>query len=138
MINNNLLIDETTPLEFHLSQNYPNPFKEKTKIKYCVAYKSRVNITVSDHYGNVIEELVDDEKVPGTYEVEFKSSSNKFGSIRELKQGYYSYRMRAGDFVSEIKWFCINKFSGTINMKSLFHSVSPWIAVANIIYDQCF
>jgi hypothetical protein len=131
-------MDETTPLEFHLSQNYPNPFKEKTKIKYCVAYKTRVQITVSDHNGNVIEELVDDEKAPGTYEVVFKSSSNQIGSIRQLKQGYYSYRMYAGDFVSEIKWFCINKLSGSINMKSLLHSFFFWFTAVNIISEQCF
>jgi len=46
MLNHNSLMDEATPLKFHLSQNYPNPFSEKTIIKYCVAYKTRVQITI--------------------------------------------------------------------------------------------
>ena len=71
MLNNNSLMDEVIPLEFFLSQNYPNPFKEKTVIKYCVAYKTRVQITVYDSEGKEIEKLVDEEKSPGTYEVEF-------------------------------------------------------------------
>ena len=37
---------ELEPSEFSVGQNYPNPFKEKTVIKYCVAYKTRVQITV--------------------------------------------------------------------------------------------
>ncbi|MCW8823070.1 MAG: hypothetical protein OQK63_03230, partial [Ignavibacteriaceae bacterium] len=37
---------ELEPSEFSVGQNYPNPFKEKTVIKYCVAYKTRVQITI--------------------------------------------------------------------------------------------
>ena len=42
---------EMIPLKFHLSQNYPNPFKDKTSIKYCIAYKTVVEITVSNSDG---------------------------------------------------------------------------------------
>ena len=66
MQNNNSIMDEVTPLEFHLSQNYPNPFNEKTQFKYCVAYKTRVQITVYDYEGKEIEKMVDEEKSPGT------------------------------------------------------------------------
>ncbi len=114
MLNNN---DEVTPTQFHLSQNYPNPFSEKTTIKYCVAYKTRVQISVYSTEGKEIEKLVDEEKNPGTYEVEFSAChSHESG---KLDQGYYFYRMVAGDFTSEKKWLCINKLSGRLNMKSL-------------------
>ncbi|HKZ36100.1 MAG TPA: hypothetical protein VJ184_00515 [Chryseolinea sp.] len=90
-------MDDTTPLEFYLSQNYPNPFKEKTVIKYCVAYKTRVQITVYNSEGEEIEKLVDEEKKPGTYEVVFQSA---VGS-RQLAIGDYFYRLQAGDYRSE-------------------------------------
>ncbi len=50
---------ELVPSEFYLGQNYPNPFKEKTVIKYCVAYKTRVVLTVYNSDDDVIEKLID-------------------------------------------------------------------------------
>ena len=111
--------DEVTPIRFFLSQNYPNPFSEKTIIKYCVAYKTRVQISVYKTEGEEIEKLVDEEKQPGTYEVEFIASRYHPQEGRNLDQGYYFYRMTAGDFTSEKKWLCINKLSGRFNMKTL-------------------
>ncbi len=64
-------MNDLEPSEFYLSQNYPNPFREKTIIKYCVAYKTRVKLTVYNSEGKEIKKLVDEEKNPGTYEVEF-------------------------------------------------------------------
>jgi hypothetical protein len=111
MQTNNSMMEEVIPLEFYLSQNYPNPFKERTKIKYCLAYKTKVHLTVYDSEGNVIQKLVDEEKQPGTYEVEF-STVNINGSPgvekKKLSDGYYYYRMMAGDFRSEKKWLCKN------------------------------
>jgi hypothetical protein len=101
MLNNNSLMDEVIPIQFYLSQNYPNPFREKTVIKYCVAYKTRVQITVYNSEGNEIEKLVNEEKNPGTYEVEFSvCHSPKSGNPQE---GSYFYRLEAGDYSNEKK-----------------------------------
>lgn len=96
------MMEEVTPIQFHLSQNYPNPFRDKTAIKYCVAYKTRVLLTVYDAEGNEIEKLVDEEKNPGTYEVVFQSAvvPNAFG---KLASGNFYYRLEAGDYISEKK-----------------------------------
>ena len=104
-------MDEATPLEFYLSQNYPNPFKEKTTIKYCVAYKTRVQITVYNSEGKEIEKLIDEEKKPGTYEVEFSvcySHESAVGGGNPQAETYY-YRLEAGDYSSEKKMELINK-----------------------------
>ncbi|HSD63010.1 MAG TPA: hypothetical protein VLB50_04400, partial [Ignavibacteriaceae bacterium] len=103
---NNGFDSDFEPYEFYLSPNYPNPFKEKTKIKYCVAYTTRVQLTVFDSEGNEIEKLVDEEQNPGTYEVEFDSSVDYSGKIRNLADGYYYYCMIAGDYHSEKRWLC--------------------------------
>ena len=96
---NGMVIKELAPPEFFLSQNYPNPFSEKTTIKYCVAYKTRVQISVYNTEVEEIEKLVDEEKNPGTYEVVFQSA---VGSQQSAK-GEYSYRLEAGDYKSEKK-----------------------------------
>ena len=93
----NPVLNELVPKEFYLVQNYPNPFKDKTTIKYCVAYKTNVKLTVYDSEGEVIKKLVDEEKKPGTYEIEFQSV---VGS-RQLANRNYFYRLEAGDYNSE-------------------------------------
>jgi hypothetical protein len=103
-------MNEFIPSEFFLSQNYPNPFKEKTIIKYCVAFKTRVQLTVYNSEGKVIEKLVDEEKNPGTYEIEFSAStchSREGGNLpagrQGPKEGSYFYRLEAGNYSSEKK-----------------------------------
>jgi CubicO group peptidase (beta-lactamase class C family) len=128
------MMDEVTPIKFFLSQNYPNPFSEKTVIKYCVAYKTRVQIAVYNTDGKEIEKLVDEEKSPGTYEVEFSTCHSR--ESWNLSQGYYFYRMTAGDFTSEKKWLCINKLSGRINMKNLIQSLFFLLLITQICFGQ--
>lgn len=108
MINHNSLMDEATPFKFHLSQNYPNPFKDKTVIKYCVGYKTRIRLTVYNSEGKELEKLIDEIKTPGTYEIEFNASADKSGGLRNLPDGYYYYFMDASEYFNDKKWFCKN------------------------------
>ena len=94
-------MNEFVPSEFNLSQNYPNPFREKTTIKYCVAYKTRARLTVYNSEGEVISKLVDEEKKPGTYEIEFNASA--------LSEGMYYYRLDAGEYSNLKKMKIIEK-----------------------------
>lgn len=89
-LNDSLESNDLLPIDFYLSQNYPNPFKAKTKIKYCIPYKTKVNITVFDPGGNKIETIVDEEKEAGTYEVEFNAS--------KILNGICSCRLRTENF----------------------------------------
>ena len=59
---------------FSLSQNYPNPFNPVTSIEYVVSSLQFVTLKVYDVLGNEIATLVNEEKQPGTYEVEFNTS----------------------------------------------------------------
>jgi hypothetical protein len=117
-LNRNPLMDELVPSEFYLSQNYPNPFSEKTIIKYCVAYKTKVKIEVFSSEDKIIERLLDEEKEAGTYEIEFSSrhsgSAKSFRPclsgrqvVRNLQSGNYYYRLVAGDYKSEKKMILI-------------------------------
>ncbi|MCU0343532.1 MAG: T9SS type A sorting domain-containing protein [Ignavibacterium sp.] len=101
-------MNEFLPSEFFLSQNYPNPFKDKTVIKYCVGYKTRVQLTVHNSDGGVIVKLVDEVKQPGTYEIKLNALSENASKILKLPDGFYLYRLDAGEYFSDKKWFCKN------------------------------
>ena len=93
--------DEKHPSDFQLYQNYPNPFNPTTKIKFSLTPslslrervsegQERVTLKVYDILGNEIAILVNEEKQPGEYEVEFDAS--------KLPSGIYFYRFQAGSF----------------------------------------
>ena len=97
------VMNDLEPSEFYLGQNYPNPFKEKTIIKYCVAFKTRVQLTVYNSDGEMVEKLVDEEKKPGTYEIEFSVSTSHSRESRNPEEKLIYYRLEAGDYSSEKK-----------------------------------
>ena len=84
-------VTDLEPSEFYLSQNYPNPFSDKTTIKFCVAYKCKVRLEVFNTLGEMIKILLDEEKEAGTYETEFNAC--------RLCEGTYVYQLQAGDFI---------------------------------------
>ena len=82
-------------MDFNLGQNYPNPFNPSTKIKFTIpsvgAYRNTpVHLKVYDVLGNEVATLVNEEKPPGNYEVEFKAE--------RLTSGIYFYRLIVGTF----------------------------------------
>jgi len=98
------------PTDFVLSQNYPNPFNPSTKIRFVIPSVARnlkdfssqaprndnslVTLKVYDALGNEITTLVNEEKSPGEYEVNFNAAG--------LTSGLYFYRLTADSF-SETK-----------------------------------
>ena len=85
------------PTEFSLEQNYPNPFNPETKIKYVIASgaKQSVSLKIFDVLGNEVATLVNEEKEPGIYEVEWNG--------KEFASGVYYYTLTAGSFVQTKK-----------------------------------
>jgi hypothetical protein len=83
------------PTEYSLSQNYPNPFNPSTTIRYSVPSRSTVVLKIYDILGGEVSTLVNEEKQPGIYEVNFSAS--------DLSSGMYLYRVQAGDFVETKK-----------------------------------
>ena len=97
------IVVDFTPKEFVLYQNYSNPFNPSTTIKYEIpkvetrhaSSLQMVTLKVYDILGNEIATLVNEEKQPGVYEVEFDASS--------LASGMYLYKLQAGTFVQTKK-----------------------------------
>jgi hypothetical protein len=86
---------ETAPQQYSLSQNYPNPFNPKTGFRFQVPGVSDVKLTVYDLLGREVAVLVNERKIPGSYEVTFDGSG--------LASGVYIYRMTAGSFTESKK-----------------------------------
>jgi len=96
------------PKEFSLSQNYPNPFNPTTKIKYTIPATPLsfgeglgVRLVIYDVLGNEVATLVNEDKPPGEYEVEFNSVETS--RDLSLPSGVYFYQLRAGSFVETKK-----------------------------------
>lgn len=89
----NAPIDKTAlPSQFELFQNYPNPFNPVTIIKYSIASKGLVNLTVYDILGRNVSTLVNTVQVAGVYEIEFDGS--------KLPSGVYIYKLMTNAFNS--------------------------------------
>ena len=90
-----------TPKEFVLYQNYPNPFNPNTTIKFTVPsvianevkQSQLVTLKIFDVLGNEVATLVNEEKQPGVYEVEFNGHSDEG---QNLSSGFYFYQLDAG------------------------------------------
>jgi len=82
-------MEELLPSKFFLSQNFPNPFKDETKIKYCLPVRTKVNLNVYNSDGVKVKELVNKIQNAGTYEVKFENGN--------LSAGPYYYTIQAND-----------------------------------------
>jgi hypothetical protein len=79
------------PLTLVLSQNYPNPFNPSTTIRYELAERSHVTLTIFNLLGQEVRGLVDEVEDAGYRSVHLDASG--------LASGVYFYRLKAGDFV---------------------------------------
>ena len=85
------------PEDYNLSQNYPNPFNSETVIKYQLPKAGRVELTVYNLMGEVIKELVNENKDSGFYEVIW-DGTNTVGN--QVSSGVYFYYVRVNEFRS--------------------------------------
>ena len=83
------------PDKFDLKQNYPNPFNPSITIEYQLPHSSYVEIRIYNLNGQLIQNLVHENKDAGYYAEIWDATDNagiKVGS------GIYLVRMKAGDF----------------------------------------
>ena len=86
---NESLID-FNPTYFKLFANYPNPFNPSTKIRYAIPQTSFTVLKVYSITGKEVATLINEEKTPGVYEVNFNAAN--------LSSGVYIYKLQAGKF----------------------------------------
>lgn len=89
-----------TPVEFGLSQNFPNPFNPVTILNYGIPKRSNVTLDVFDVTGKLVSTLVNNlYQTEGYYNIEFDASN--------LPSGVYYYRIKAGEFTDTKKMILV-------------------------------
>jgi hypothetical protein len=86
------------PREFHLSNNYPNPFNPETTIDYSIPESYRMVPVVLNVYnvlGQKVRTLVDEIQNAGFYSVRWDGRNDHGYSV---PSGLYIYSIRAGNF----------------------------------------
>ena len=81
------------PDNFHLTQNFPNPFNSSTCIVYSIPKATNVELSIYDICSRLIRSLVRGKASAGTYLVRW---DGKDSSGKEVGSGVYLYRLRAG------------------------------------------
>jgi hypothetical protein len=78
------------PLEFSLSENYPNPFNPETEIRFALPENSNVKLTVYNILGQIVEVLVDSEMQAGYHALQW--------SGKDVSSGVYFYQLTTDKF----------------------------------------
>ena len=83
------------PVQYSISQNFPNPFNPTTTIKFDIAKNTFVNIKIFDILGREIYSLVNEELNAGSYTVDWDATG--------FSGGIYFYRISAGNYTETKK-----------------------------------
>jgi choice-of-anchor B domain-containing protein len=90
-----IFVEITSPADFVLEQNFPNPFNPATNIRFNLPTTDFVNISVYNLVGEKVSELVNGELQQGEHNLTFNAS--------ELPSGIYIAKLSAGNFNQSIK-----------------------------------
>ncbi|MCK4408149.1 MAG: T9SS type A sorting domain-containing protein, partial [Bacteroidales bacterium] len=82
------VVNESQGINVVLHQNAPNPFNRLSVISYKLLVAGKVTLKVYNVLGHEVVTLINEQKQPGEYEVEFDG--------RGLSEGVYFYRLSAG------------------------------------------
>ncbi len=88
------------PLNYTLSQNFPNPFNPATVIKFSIPKDEFVTIKVYDIIGREIKTLFSGNTNAGIYLLNWDGADN---AGMQVSSGTYIYRMTAGSYAESKK-----------------------------------
>ncbi len=83
-----------------LSQNYPNPFNPTTSIDFVLDKKTHVTIEIYNAAGQKLKTLVDEQREPGDYSVNWNGDTE---SGKKAASGVYFYQLQIDDQKPETK-----------------------------------
>ena len=83
--------DYSIPTSTQLEQNYPNPFNPSTMINFTIVEKNNVNLSIYNQSGQLVKNLVNEEKESGNYSVNFQAVG--------LSAGVYYYTLKTNNSI---------------------------------------
>ncbi|MFH1194757.1 MAG: S8/S53 family peptidase [bacterium] len=83
------------PSNYFIFNNYPNPFNPETTIKYSIAERAIVNISLFDILGKKVRDVLNEFKETGEYEIGLDAS--------DLPSGIYIVRLQTKNYTGSIK-----------------------------------
>ncbi|MBI3005063.1 MAG: T9SS type A sorting domain-containing protein [Ignavibacteriales bacterium] len=92
---------------FSLEHNYPNPFNPVTSIRYTIPERSFVKLTVWNMLGELVQELVAEEKDTGIYETTFKAERLPSGVYLVKLEAHPVEGLERKDFISTKKMILV-------------------------------
>ena len=88
------------PKNFGLEQNYPNPFNSQTNIRFQLSIQSRVKLEIFNILGQKIKTLINEEKSPGYYTIDW-DGKNDYGY--SVNSGIYFIKFSSDKFLDTKK-----------------------------------
>jgi hypothetical protein len=82
--------NNSVPVKYSMSQNFPNPFNPVTKINFDIPKPGLTTLKVYDILGNLVYTLVNGILNSGSYNYEFDGS--------DISSGIYYIRLTSGEF----------------------------------------
>ncbi len=82
--------NDIIPLEYSLSENYPNPFNPETTIGYAIPTNAQVVISIYNVNGRFVTDIVNAQKSAGYHTVKWNASN--------MSSGIYFYQIKADNF----------------------------------------
>ncbi|MES3629378.1 MAG: T9SS type A sorting domain-containing protein [Longimonas sp.] len=84
------LPDDWGPGEFVLEQNFPNPVRSTTTLRFAIPEEDHVTVELYDLLGRRVQTIADESMRGGWHELPFDAS--------RLASGVYFYRLSVGDY----------------------------------------
>jgi hypothetical protein len=104
MQNNLNISNNSIPTHYFISKNFPNPFNPSTTIQYNIPHRAEVRITIFDHQGREVIQLVNNIINAGVNFVEWNGRNQ---SGMEVSSGIYFYQVSWDDFVQSGKMLLV-------------------------------
>ncbi|MCK4980647.1 MAG: T9SS type A sorting domain-containing protein [Candidatus Delongbacteria bacterium] len=91
--------NEIIPLSVNLYQNYPNPFNPNTQITFSLEKTEHVKLSVFNHSGQLVSNLIDGVMGKGIHSIDFSASN--------LNSGIYYYKLETREISTTRKMILI-------------------------------
>ncbi|RMH71641.1 MAG: T9SS C-terminal target domain-containing protein [Gemmatimonadetes bacterium] len=94
----------TTPSQFELYQNVPNPFNPNTTIRYDLPRVANVTLSIYDLAGRLIRQWYQPLQSSGSYTIPWDGTDQ---AGQAVQSGMYVYQLHTGDFYQTRKMILI-------------------------------